>query len=315
MTANWRDYLEPGPQYFLAGSYSAATAAASQAGDGTPGAGAPGAADDYTLAEAVIFGVPMDFTTSFRPGTRLGPTRIREVSDGLEDYSMWQQATLYDRRYADLGDIAVVYGDVNATLARIEAVAAGIHADGKKPFVLGGEHLITLPLVAAAAARHPGLVVVQFDAHADLRDDYLGNRLSHATVMRRCAEIVGAENIWQFGIRSGTADEHAFARANTRLHPFAVLAPLREALPALAGRPVYVTVDIDVCDPGFAPGTGTPEPGGISSRELMEALHLLRGVNVVGFDVVEVSPELDPSGATSVLGAMVMREALLACLT
>lgn len=307
MTRLWRQYLEPGPSYFLAGHYAAPAS-------GAVASGAPAAADDYALADAVIFGVPMDFTTSFRPGTRLGPTRIREVSDGLEDYSFWQEATLYDRRYADLGDIAVVYGDVSATLARVEEVAAGLHADGKKPFVLGGEHLITLPLVKAAAAHHPGLIVIQFDAHADLRDDYLGNRLSHATVMRRCAEIVGPGQLWQFGIRSGTADEHAYARGHTNFHPFEVLAPLRDALPSLVGRPVYVTVDIDVCDPGFAPGTGTPEPGGITSRELMEALHLLRGLNVVGFDVVEVSPELDPSGATSVLGAMVMREALLACL-
>lgn len=310
MAHHWRDYLERGSAYFLAGNHAADAAAA----DGEGIAAGAGSADDYAEAEAVIFGVPMDFTTSFRPGTRLGPTRIREVSDGLEDYSLWQQATLYDRKYADLGDVAVVYGDVSGTLDRVQAVASGIHADGKKPFVLGGEHLISLPLIAAAAAHHPGLAVVQFDAHADLRDDYLGNRLSHATVMRRCAEIVGPGNVWQFGIRSGTADEHAYARANTRFHPFEVLEPLRAALPALADRPLYVTVDIDVCDPGFAPGTGTPEPGGITSRELMEALHVLRGLKIVGFDVVEVSPELDPSGATSVLGAMVVREALLAFL-
>lgn len=271
------------------------------------------ARDSYAEARAVLFGIPMDFTTSYRPGTRFGPNRIREASYGVEEFSYHQEAELSQVAFHDLGDVAPVFGDPKTTLDRALAVSRRIVADGKLPFMLGGEHLVTLPVVQAVVEKYPDLVLLQFDAHADLREDYMGNPLSHACVMRRCLEAgVKPGNLYQFGIRSGTRDEYEFGRSQCRLYPHAVLEPLKQVLPELQGRPIYITIDIDVMDPAFAPGTGTPEPGGISSREMLSALHALKGLNVVGFDVVEVAPNLDTSDRTVVLGALLIREALLA---
>ncbi|MBX6377881.1 MAG: agmatinase [Clostridia bacterium] len=265
----------------------------------------------YEAARGVLFGAPLDVTVTFRPGSRVAPERVREVSDVLETYSLALDADLADRPVCDAGDVAVVPGNAVRSLERIEAAAAGVLADGKIPFVVGGEHLITLALVRAAARVWPDLVVVQMDAHADLRDEYEGERLSHATVMRRVAEELGGGRLYQFGVRSAVPEELAFARTATHLHPHEVLAPLRDTIPSLAGRPVYVTVDVDVCDPAFAPGTGTPEPGGIASGELLAALYALCGCQVVGFDLVEVCPAQDPTERTAVLAAKILREAML----
>ncbi len=285
-----------------------------------------GAGPDYAGARVVLFGVPMDFTTSFRAGTRLGPTRIREASYGLEEYSLALGADLGDVPFYDLGDLVLPLGNVNASLDRTRRLAKKVLADGKVPFALGGEHLVTLPLVEAAAERHPDLVVVQLDAHADLRDTYLGERFSHATVMRRVVEVVGAGKVFQVGVRSATRSEAQYARAKTRFFPEEVLGPLEEVLPCLAGRPVYFTLDIDVVDPAFAPGTGAPEPGGPGPREVIQAVRELasvasaastpgapgRSFQVVGLDLVEVSPPYDTGEITVILAAKLVREALLA---
>ncbi|HEY8347635.1 MAG TPA: agmatinase [Symbiobacteriaceae bacterium] len=271
------------------------------------------ASDDYERSRAVLFGIGQDFTTSYHPGARFGPGRIREASYGLEEFSYHSLQSLTDRTFYDLGDVAVVFGDVRETLHRAEQVARQIVQDGKLPVMMGGEHLVTLPCVKAVYEKYGDeLVLLHFDAHADLREDYLGNPLSHATVIRRCLDFLPARNLYQFGIRSGTAEEYAFAKENCHLFPHEVLEPLRRVLPELKGRPVYITVDIDVMDPAYAPGTGTPEPGGISSREMIEAILAMRGLNVVGFDVVEVAPGLDMSDRTVVLGAKLIREAILA---
>lgn len=270
------------------------------------------ARDGYEESRAILFGIPMDFTTSYRPGTRFGPGRIREASYGIEDFSYHQVADLRDKAFHDLGDVAVVYGDVGRTLERARAVARRIVADGKIPFMMGGEHLVTVPVVHAVAERYPDLVLLQFDAHADLRVEYTGNPLSHATAMRRCLDVVPPRNLYQFGIRSGTREEYQYAREHCHLYPHEVLAPLQKLIPSLSGRPVYITIDIDVHDPAYAPGTGTPEPGGISSREMIAAIQAMAGLNVVGFDVVEVAPNLDETDRTVVLGALLIREALLA---
>lgn len=270
------------------------------------------ARDSYEESGAILFGIPMDFTTSYRPGTRFGPARIREASFGIEDWSYHQLAELPDKAYHDLGDVSVVYGDVAQSLERAKAVARQIVQDGKMPFMMGGEHLVTMPVVHAVAERYPDLVLLQFDAHADLRTDYTGNPLSHATAMRRCLDVLPSRNLYQFGIRSGTKEEYQFAREHCHLYPHEVLAPLKKLVPSLSGKPVYITIDIDVHDPAFAPGTGTPEPGGISSREMIEAIQAMAGLNVVGFDVVEVAPNLDETDRTVVLGALLIREALLA---
>lgn len=270
-----------------------------------------GSTDEYAKARVIILGAPMDLTVSFRPGTRQGPQQVRQVSNGLEEYSVDLDRDLSDFFYYDAGDVTLPFGTVHESLRRIGQVAGEVLASGKFPLVIGGEHLITLALVRETAKRYPGLAIVHFDAHADLRDEYLGERLSHATVMRRVSEVVGGRNVYQFGIRSGTREEFSFARANTRLFTHEVAAPLEEILPQLKGRPVYVTLDIDVVDPAFAPGTGTAEPGGCTVREIIKAVHLLGNTDVVGFDLVEVSPVYDPSERTALLAAKLVREAIL----
>lgn len=277
-------------------------------------AGFLGASEDYRSSRGVIFGVPMDFTTSFRPGTRLGPRRIREASAGIEEYSFYRRQDLGERAYFDAGDVAVRFGDPVASLDTARLIAQQVVKDEKIPLVLGGEHLVSLPIITAVARRHPGLAVLHFDAHADLRPDYLGQVHSHATVMRRTAELIGGRNIYQFGIRSGSREEYQYAVENTNINCGPVRRGLEKVLPELKGRPVYVTIDIDVVDPAFAPGTGTPEPGGVTSREMIDTIHLLDGLTVVGFDLVEVSPPYDPSEQTAVLAALLLREAILTCL-
>ncbi|MBX6395519.1 MAG: agmatinase [Alicyclobacillaceae bacterium] len=270
-----------------------------------------GATADYSEARAVLYGMPMDWTVSFRAGARLGPRRIREVSVGLEEYSPYLDRHLADIRYYDAGDIPLPFGNPARSLERIRDVVGQILDDGKIPVGVGGEHLVTWGPVQAAFSRYPDLVLLHLDAHADLRESYEGETLSHATVIRKAVELLGGDRVWQFGIRSGTREEFAFARAHTHFYPFEVLPGLQEARAVLGDRPVYVTVDIDVVDPAFAPGTGTPEPGGITSVELLKAIHLLRGLKVIGFDLVEVSPPLDPTEQTQILAAKVIREALL----
>jgi len=270
-----------------------------------------GACDQYGEADAVLLGIPMDFTVSFRPGSRGGPRQIRQVSQGIEEYSCYLDQDLADRRYYDAGDLILPFGNVTESLRIIGQAARAIHRDGKFPLAIGGEHLVSLPLIQAAYERYPDLAVVHFDAHADLRQDYLGEKLSHATVMRRVAELVGGRNIYQFGIRSGEAAEFAYAREHVNTWCFDVIEPLDKVIPQLAGRPVYVSLDIDVVDPAFAPGTGTPEPGGCTSREMLQCIHLLGACQVVAFDLVEVLPMMDLSERTALLGAKLIREALL----
>jgi agmatinase len=271
------------------------------------------ATDDYEASKAILFGIGQDFTTSYRPGTRFGPGRIREASYGIEEFSYHSLKSLADKTFFDLGDVAVVFGDPKESLNRAEQVARKIVQDGKLPLMMGGEHLVTLPCVKAVHEKHGNdLVLIQFDAHADLREDYLGNPLSHAAVMKRCLDFLPAKNLYQFGIRSGTAEEYELGSKQCNLFPHEVLRPLKEVLPSLGKRPVYITIDIDVMDPAFAPGTGTPEPGGITSREMIESVMAMKDLNVVGFDVVEVAPGLDQSDRTVVLGAKLIREAILA---
>jgi agmatinase len=265
----------------------------------------------YDAARWVLGGIPMDFTASFQAGSRFAPPRIREASYGLETYSPAQDADLGDRRLHDAGDLELPIGYVEKSLALIEEAASCILADGKHLLALGGEHLITLPLVSAAHRVWPDLVVVHWDAHADLRDTYLGERLSHATVLRRVAELVGDGRVYQFGIRSGTGEELQWGREHTKLFPDAVAEPLRRTLTEWEGRPVYLTIDVDVFDPAFMPGTGTPEPGGITPQEGFQALLSLAGQNIVGADIVETMPASDPSLRSALLAAKLVRELAL----
>jgi agmatinase len=273
--------------------------------------GLQGCAADYPTAGVILFGAPYDGTVSFRPGSRFGPAAMRQDSAGLETYSPRQDRELPEDKVLDVGDLDLPPGGRDAALDRILRTCRRILADGKKPVMLGGEHLVTLPAVTACLERWPDLVILHFDAHTDLRDDYLGEKLSHATVMRRIWEQTGDGRIWQLGIRSGTAGEFAFARAgHIQMHPFN-LAGLTEALQAIGNRPVYLTVDLDVLDPSCFPGTGTPEPGGVSFNELQEAVIGLAQMNIVAADLVELSPHYDASGISTAAALKILREILI----
>lgn len=267
----------------------------------------------YGEATIVLYGAPFDGTTSFRPGTRFGSKAIRGESYGLETYSPLQNRDLNDLAVFDSGDLELPIGDARLALNQIRGRARQILGDGKLPFLLGGEHLVTLGAVEACHEAYPDLTMIHFDAHADLRDDYLGVRLSHACVLRRCWDLLGDGRIWQFGIRSGDRLEFAWAdQGHVRMRRFD-FAGLDGCLENLSGKPVYLTVDLDVLDPSVFPGTGTPEAGGVRFLDLQAALlQVAGGCRLVGCDVVELSPMLDASGISTATAGKIVRELLLA---
>lgn len=271
-----------------------------------------GSTGDFASAKAVIYGMPMDWTVSFRGGTRLGPARIREVSIGLEEYSPYLDRDLTDIDYFDAGDMPLPFGNPSHSIDRIYDYVKALYQAKKFPLGLGGEHLVSLGALRAAWETHPDLRIVHLDAHTDLRTDYEGEPMSHATVIRKACDAIGSDRVYQFGIRSGTRAEFAWAKVNTHFFPFDVVDPLAAVLPELKPHPVYVTWDIDVFDPAYAPGTGTAEHGGLTPREAFRVFPLLQQLNVVGFDLVEVSPVIDTSEQTQILAAKLVREALLA---
>lgn len=262
----------------------------------------------------MLYGAPFDSTTSYRPGTRFGSRAIRSESFGLESYSPYQDRDLIDYPIFDSGDLELCFGKTEDALAALEERAETILSDGKIPFMLGGEHLVTLAAVRAVQKKYPELHIIHFDAHADLRQDYLGAELSHACVLRRCWELLGDGRIHQFGIRSGDREEWRWGKKHVITHPF-VLDPeaLSKTLEDLKGKPVYATVDLDVLDPAVFPGTGTPEPGGVSFEELRRAVtDVCEHAWIVGCDVNELSPMLDASGASTAAACKIVREMLLA---
>ena len=265
----------------------------------------------YEEAQTVLFGAPYDSTTSYRPGTRFASRAIRSESFGLETYSPYQDKDLEEIQVFDSGDLELSFGRVDLALADIKARTQTILADNKRPFMIGGEHLVTLPAVEATFEKYPDLQVIQFDAHTDLREAYLDAKLSHATVIRRIHDFLGDGKIHQFGIRSGERAEFQFAKEHTNLHKYN-LDGLKETVAALKDTPVYLTIDLDVFDPGVFPGTGTPEAGGIFFMEFVESLKLISQLNIVALDINELSPALDQSGASTALACKVVRELLLA---
>lgn len=269
-----------------------------------------GCDSDYESAKTVIFGAPFDSTTSYRPGTRFGSSAIRSESFGIETYSPYQDKDLLDYNIFDAGDPELCIGSVETALQQIEDIAAEILADGKRPIMLGGEHSVTLGAVRAVYKKYKDLYIIQFDAHADLRDDYLGVKNSHACVMRRCHEMVGDGHIYQFGIRSGDREEFRFAEGHTKMRKFN-LDGIEKAAEELAGKPVYLTIDMDVLDPSVFPGTGTPEHGGVQFMELLEAVFKLKELNIVAADINELSPHYDPSGISTAAACKLLREILL----
>lgn len=272
-----------------------------------------GCDSSFEKARIVLFGAPFDSTTSFRPGARFGPSAMRHESFGLETYSPYQDKDLTDYRIFDSGDLELCFGSAELALLDIESRAEEILAAGKLPVLLGGEHLVTLGSFRAIQRRWPDVHIIHFDAHADLRDDYLGAKLSHACVIRRCHDLLGDGRIHQFGIRSGEREEFRFAREHTDLHPFTFdgLEELVQTLEA-SWAPVYLTIDLDCLDPSAFPGTGTPEAGGVTFPQLLEAIQMVAKTNVVGADVNELAPMLDQSGVSTAAACKVLRELLLA---
>ena len=255
-----------------------------------------------------LFGVPYDGTTSFRPGTRFGPAAIREVSTGLETYCPQLDRDLEDIAYADIGAVEIPYGDPQPVVDAVRHATSSVLAAGMKPLMLGGEHSISSGAVAAVAEQHPDLVLVQLDAHADLRNEWLGSHHSHACAMRRCLEVLPSQQLLQIAIRSGTSEEFKELHRSDRLIS---VQDIPERMNPLRGRPIYLTVDLDWFDPAVMPGTGTPEPGGFIWNDFATVIKELRHHSLMGADVVELAPQLDSSGISSVLAAKVTRSLLL----
>ena len=267
---------------------------------------------EASAAEIILFGAPFDSTTSYRPGTRFGSGAVRRESYGIECYSPYQDKDLTDTAVLDCGDLELCFGDTSQALEQITAFTKEVLEEKKLPFMLGGEHLVTLGAFRAVKEAYPDVHVIHFDAHADLREEYLDVKLSHACVLRRCWELVGDGRIHQFGIRSGDREEFRWGKehVDTRKFDFEGLA---DTLKKLKGKPVYFTLDLDVLDPSVFPGTGTPEPGGVSFDELRKAATLVcEQGNIVGCDVNELSPHYDQSGVSTMVACKIVREMLLA---
>lgn len=263
-------------------------------------------------ADIVLFGAPFDSTTSYRPGTRFGSSAIRRESYGIECYSPYQDKDLEDTKVMDCGDLELCFGNTKKALAQIEEQAKEILDNSAIPFMLGGEHLVTLGAFRAVLEKYPDIHIIHFDAHADLREEYLGEQLSHASVIRRCWDLVGDGRIYQFGIRSGDREEFYWAKEHVTMRKFD-FEGLEEVLEKLEGKPIYFTLDLDVLDPSVFPGTGTPEPGGVTFDALRKAAEkVCSRANVVACDVNELSPHYDPSGISTAAACKIVREMLLA---
>jgi len=267
--------------------------------------------DEYKESTAVLFGAPFDGTSSFKPGSRFGPNAMREDSWALESYSPYINKDLEDLKLFDYGNLELPFGDKKNSLRMIKDFVNKIVDDGKIPIMLGGEHLISLSSIKALSKKHSDLHVIHFDAHTDLREDYLGESLSHATVMRRVHDVLGDGHINQFCIRSGLKEEFEWAKSHTNLEKF-TFDTLIDCVQNLKNRPVYISIDLDVLDPSIMSGTGTPEPGGINFHQMLEIIQTLSKLNnVVGFDVVELSPKYDVSGVSSAVACKILRELTL----
>lgn len=261
---------------------------------------------DYDSSDIVMLGLPFDGTVSYRSGSRFAPEQIRLASWGLEEYSPVFDKELADVNFNDIGDLEFPLGNTYKSLEQIRQNVEDIYKDGKRVFGIGGEHLVTLPEIQAVSKYVDNLAIVHFDAHTDLREEYLGEEMSHSAVIRHCSKIVGAENIKQIGIRSGMKEEWEFMKKhNTLCHKFSDLDCLKD-------KNIFVTVDLDCLDTSIMPGTGTPEAGGMTFKELNEWFFYLKDFNIVGADVVELSPDYDSSGASTAVATKVIRELLMA---
>ena len=266
---------------------------------------------DYDEADVVIFSVLMDATTSFRPGTRFAGNAIRVDSIGVEWYSPYRDADLKDFKTVDTGDLDLPIGAVEDALDIVYQATKQVVKDNKLPMVIGGEHLISYPVIKALHEAYDDLHVIHLDAHTDLRESFFGRALSHATFMRQAHKFLGDHKIFQFGIRSG--DKHEFEWAKKHIHQQKFdFTGLDKVVEKIKDKPVYITIDLDVLDPSVFPGTGTPEPGGMQYKDLLWAFDQFEKLkHIVGADIVELSPYLDPSGASNAVAAKSLRELIL----
>jgi len=267
---------------------------------------------EYDESSVVLFSVPLDNTTSYRPGTRFAGNAVRVESIGIEWYSPYKEMDLKDYNTVDIGDLELPMGLVEESLDIVYDTVSQIVKDDKKPMMVGGEHLVTFPVVKALMEKYEDLHIIHLDAHTDLRDEFLGRKLSHATVIRRCYDILGDDRIYQFGIRSGDRHEFDFAKnGHTYMQKFNFNG-MDEIIDKLKDKPVYITIDLDVLDPSVFPGTGTPEPGGVTFNDLLDAMKKFEKLNnVVGADIVELAPMLDSSNVSTVVAAKALREMIL----
>lgn len=268
--------------------------------------------DDFNESQAVLFGVPFDGTTSFKPGARFAPSAMREESWAIESYSPYLDRDLEDLKLFDYGNLELPFGDKMSALSMIEEIVDEIVASNKKPIMMGGEHLVSYAPIKALSKKYEDLNIIHFDAHTDLRKDYLGEEFSHATVFRRVYDLLGDDRLNQFCIRSGLKEEFEWAKTHAHLEKF-TYNTLEDRVEVLKHKPVYISIDLDVFDPSVFPGTGTPEPGGINFHQMLEIIGILSKLeNVVGLDVVELSPKHDASGVSTAVACKTLRELVLA---
>ena len=261
---------------------------------------------DYASSNIIMLGLPFDGTVSYRPGSRFAPEQIRLASWGLEEYSPYCDKHLEDCNFHDAGDLEFPLGNTKKSLDVIRQNVEEIYKDGKRVFGIGGEHLVTLPEIQAISKYVDNLAIVHFDAHTDLREEYLGEPLSHSAVIRHSAEIIGFENLKQIGIRSGMKEEFELMKKyNTLIHE-------HKELDVFKDKNIFVTVDLDVLDTSIMPGTGTPEVGGLDFNQLVGWFKYLSQFNIIGADVVELAPDYDASGASTAVATKVIRELLMA---
>ena len=265
----------------------------------------------FEKSRVVILGCPYDGSASFRPGARFGPSAIRRASWGIETFSPYFQKDLSQCSIHDMGDLELPLGEKKISFNLIRKAVGIIISEKKYPVLLGGDHLITLPIVEEILKTYPRLHLIHIDAHTDLRDDYLGESLSHSTVMKKVVDHLGERRLFQIGIRSGTEDEFKLAR---RMKSIVSLNPasLGSMIKRLRDQPVYITLDLDVIDPSLLPGVGAPEPGGLTFQEFISLLKKLQTLNVIGFDIVELTPDYDPTQISSITVAVILREMILA---
>jgi len=270
-----------------------------------------GCGADYENSIIVLFGAPFESRTIHRGGVAKAPSAIRYASANIETFSPYLRTDMRDVNIFDAGDLDISSKEVITAIDAVESFCGKIHDDGKTPVMMGGEHIMTCGAVRAAAARWPELAVLQFDAHTDLKRDYRGETFSGCTLMRRVWDILGDGRIYQFGVRSGSREEFEWSSEHTRIETGSANS-IDSCAEAVMSRPIYITVDLDVIDPAELPATGTPEAGGMSFRALYDALLSLRGLDVVGFDICELYPPYDTTGASTSLAAKLLREMLIA---